>query len=248
MPFDIFHDASAAYSGIYDIVRAGDAARRMTSPRNKMKKEIILIADDSEMNRSILADMLSDRYDIIEAEDGVQAVAVMSTRLSDISLLLLDIVMPNLDGFGVLETMNKNGWIDAVPVIIISSENSSSHVERAYELGTTDFIARPFDALIVQHRVINTILLYAKQKRLIGMVEDQVYEKERHSDLMIDILSHIMEFRNGESGSHILHVRTLTDMLLTCLLNKTDKYNLTMADISMISTASALHDRRKDTE
>ena len=207
-----------------------------------MKREKILIADDSEMNRSILADMLSDNYDIIEAEDGVQATAILKTHITELSLLLLDIVMPNLDGFGVLEAMNRNDWIDAVPVIIISAENSSTHVERAYELGATDFIARPFDALIVRRRVVNTLLLYAKQKRLIGMVENQVYEQERQNDMMIDILSHIMEFRNGESGLHILHVRTLTDLLLSALQKKTDKYKLTMADIGMISTASALHD------
>lgn len=207
-----------------------------------MRKEKILIADDSEMNRSILADMLSDNYEIIEAEDGVQAVSILRSGASELSLMLLDIVMPRMDGFGVLEAMKQNGWIEEVPVIIISAETSSSHVERAYELGATDFIARPFDALIVQRRVVNTLLLYAKQKRLISLVEDQVYEKEHQSDLMIDILSHIMEFRNGESGLHILHVRNLTDLLLSCLSQKTDRYNLSVSDISLISTASALHD------
>ena len=205
-------------------------------------KNKILIVDDSEMNRSILIDMLSDDYDLMEAEDGLQAVSILSKRAVDLSLVLLDLVMPRMDGFGVLDAMNRNGWIEDVPVIIISAENSSAQVERAYELGATDFIARPFDWMIVHRRVVNTLLLYAKQKRLISMVEDQVYEKERQSDLMIDILSHMMEFRNGESGLHILHVRTLTDLLLGRLILKTDKYNLTMADISLISTASALHD------
>ncbi len=209
---------------------------------SKEQKERILIVDDSEMNRSILVDMLSDDYDTLEAEDGVEAVSILSKQAMDLSLVLLDIVMPRMNGFGVLDAMNQNGWIKNVPVIIISAENSSDQVERAYELGATDFIARPFDALIVQRRVVNTLLLYAKQKRLIGMVEEQVYEKERQSDLMIDILSHIMEFRNGESGLHILHVRNLTDLLLGRLIAKTNKYHLTMADISLISTASSLHD------
>ncbi len=207
-----------------------------------MKKEKILIVDDSEMNRSILTDMLCDGYDIVEAEDGLQAVATMQKMRAQLSLVLLDIVMPHMDGFGVLETMRANHWIDDVPVIIISAENSSTQVERAYELGAVDFIARPFDTLIVQRRVINTLLLYAKQKQLIGMVEEQIYEKEKNNDLMIDILSHIVEFRNGESGLHILHVRTLTDLLLGYILKKTDKYNITSDDISVISTASALHD------
>ncbi len=205
-------------------------------------KDKILIVDDSEMNRSILDDMLKDNYEIIEAEDGIAAVKRLKEHVSELALVLLDIVMPEMDGFGVLEAMNQNGWINEVPVIIISAESSSTHIERAYELGATDFIARPFDTLIVRRRVVNTILLYAKQKRLINLVEDQVYEKERQSDLMIDILSHIMEFRNGESGLHILHVRIITDLLLSCLTKKTDRYNLTMADISLISTASALHD------
>ena len=207
--------------------------------KNKQK---ILIVDDSEMNRSILADMLGEEYDILEAEDGVQAVGILNKRASELSLVLLDIVMPRLDGFGVLSAMNTNGWITDVPVIMVSAESGSKQVERAYELGVTDFINRPFDALVVRRRVVNTILLYAKQKRLIGMVEDQIYETEQRSSLMIDILSHIVEFRNGESGLHILHVRTLTAMLLNLVAAKTDKYNLTPREISLISTASALHD------
>ncbi len=207
-----------------------------------MSKEKILIVDDSEMNRSILDDMLGEDYDIIEAEDGLEAVNVLRKQASDLSLVLLDIVMPRMDGFGVLEAMNQNGWIDAVPVVMVSSENAPAQVERAYELGVTDFIMRPFDALIVRRRVVNTLLLYAKQKRLISMVEQQVYENEKRSDLMIDVLSHIVEFRNGESGMHILHVRILTDLLLGYLTHKTDRYKLSMRDISMISTASALHD------
>ncbi len=191
-----------------------------------MGQNKILIVDDSEMNRSILADMLSDQYEIVEAEDGVQALAALQKGLG-ISLVLLDIVMPNLDGFGVLEAMNHNQWIKDLPVIIISAENSPDQMERAYSLGAADFITRPFDALIVQRRVVNTLLLYAKQKRLVSMVEEQVYARERQGDMMIDILSHIVEFRNGESGLHILHVRVFTSMLLDFLSAKTDKYKLT---------------------
>ena len=206
------------------------------------EKQTILIVDDSEMNRAILADMLGEEYDIIEAEDGVQAIAILQKQVNSLSLVLLDIVMPKMDGFGVLEIMNRNHWIDNVPVIMVSAENASEQVRRAYELGVTDFIMRPFDALIVRRRVVNTILLYAKQKRLIGLVEEQIIDKEKQSGTMIDILSHIVEFRNGESGLHILHVRVFTDLLLSFLMRKTDKYHLSMADISLISTASALHD------
>ena len=206
-----------------------------------MEKEKILIVDDSEMNRSILADMLDD-YDIVEAENGAQAISILSKEYSTLSLVLLDIVMPQLDGFGVMEAMNQNGWIDDIPVIIISAVNGSSEVERAYELGATDFIARPFDALIVHRRVVNTLLLYVKQKRLIRIIEEQVNENERYNDLMIDILSQIVEFRNGESGEHIRRVRMLTQLLLNELMQKTDRYPLTASDISLICTASALHD------
>ena len=206
------------------------------------EKQKILIVDDSEMNRSILSDMLGDEYDILEAENGSEGVAVLQKHSTEISLVLLDIVMPEMDGFDVLNVMNKNGWIHDVPVIMISAERGSSHIDRAFDLGVTDFISRPFDTLIVHRRVVNTILLYAKQKKLVSLVADQIYEKEHSNSLMIEILSHIVEFRNGESGMHVRHVHTLTEIMLTTLMRKTDQYNLTQADISVISTASALHD------
>ena len=205
------------------------------------EKEKILIADDSAMNRAILTEMLGDGYEILEAENGRQAVSIMQTNV-DIDLLLLDIMMPEMDGFDVLAMMNKYHWIDDIPVIMISAENASSYVERAYDLGATDYISRPFDMAIVRRRVINTLMLYAKQKRLVRLVAEQVYEKEKSSSTMINILSHIVEFRNGESGLHVLHIQTATDILLRTLVRKTDKYNLNAADISLISTASALHD------
>ncbi len=205
-------------------------------------KQKILIVDDSELNRAILADMLDDEYEIVEAEDGLQGVGLLQQRSAEISLVLLDIVMPRMDGFGVLEVMAQNHWIEDIPVIMISAETGSSHIERAYELGVTDFISRPFDALIVHRRVVNTIMLYAKQKRLANMVADQIYENEQRSSLLIDILSHIVEFRNGESGLHVLNVRTLTELMLNHLVQKTDRYHLSASDISMICTASALHD------
>ena len=205
------------------------------------EKEKILIADDSAMNRAILTEMLGDGYEILEAENGRQAVSIMQTNV-DIDLLLLDIMMPEMDGFDVLAMMNKYHWIDDIPVIMISAENASSYVERAYDLGATDYISRPFDMAVVHRRVINTLMLYAKQKHLVRLVAEQVYEKEKSNSTMINILSHIVEFRNGESGLHVLHIQTATDILLRTLVRKTDKYNLNAADISLISTASALHD------
>ena len=194
------------------------------------------------MNRSILADMLGEEYEILEAENGVEAVSAIQKYRMEIDLVLLDIVMPEMDGFDVLNVMNQNNWIEDIPVIMITAETSPSHIERAYNLGVTDFITRPFNALVVHRRVVNTTLLYAKQKKLIGMVADQIYEKERQNTLMIDILSHIVEFRNGESGQHVLHIRTLTELFLSRLVLKTDQYSLSPSDINMICIASALHD------
>jgi diguanylate cyclase (GGDEF) domain len=206
----------------------------------KIKKKI-LIVDDSEMNRMILSDILEE-FEIFEAKDGLEAIKILQKMSRDLSLVLLDIVMPSMDGFGVLEVMNKRHWIEDVPVVMISAESSSSVIEKAYELGVTDFISRPFASSIVYRRVNNTIMLYAKQKKLVGMVTDQIYENERRSRLMVAILSHIVEFRNGESGAHVLHVQVLTDLFLKRLVNKTNQYQLDTAQISLISMASALHD------
>lgn len=225
--------------------RGGLTARRrdVTSiNREQTRRQRILIADDSEMNRSILADMLGEEYEILEAENGVEAVSALQKCRMEIDLVLLDIVMPEMDGFEVLTVMNRNNWIEDVPVIMISAETAPAHVERAYNLGVTDFITRPFNALVVHRRVVNTTLLYAKQKKLVSMVADQIYEKERQNTLMIDILSHIVEFRNGESGQHVLHIRTLTELFLQRLALKTDRYQLTPVDINLICIASALHD------
>lgn len=208
----------------------------------KKKKQTILIADDIEINRALLADMLGSEFEILEAEDGVEAVGILTSRGTDIDLVLLDIVMPKMDGFEVLAVMNSKGWIKDVPVIMISSETSSSYIERAYEMGVTEFINRPFDAWIVRRRVMNTLMLSGKQKKLVGLVTDQIYEREKMNNLMITILSHIVEFRNGESGLHVLHIRTIVDLLLHALSIKTDKYGLTQTDASLIATASALHD------
>ena len=207
-----------------------------------MRKEKILIVDDLEMNRSILIDMLGENYDIIEAENGVQAVEILQKMNNVINLVLLDIIMPDMDGFGVLNVMNENHWIDNIPVIVVSSERDPFQVERAYGLGITDFITRPFDTYIVRHRVINTLLIYAKQKRLTNMVKQQLTQKEKYSNTMIDILSHIVELRNGESGLHVLHVRAMTDFLLRQIRQITDKYSITDDYITLVSNAAALHD------
>lgn len=205
-------------------------------------QQTILIVDDSMLNRALLADMIGDSFRILEAEDGKQAVAQLQKEGTGISLVLLDYVMPHMNGFDVLEVMNKNGWIKDIPVIMVSAESDAAYVERAYELGVTDFINRPYDVNIVRRRVMNTLMLYQKQRTLMGMVADQVYEREKSNNLMVYILSHIVEFRNGESGMHVLNVQAMTEMILTQLVRLTDQYDLTPEDISLISMASSLHD------
>ena len=205
-------------------------------------KETILIVDDSALNRMVLIEILGkENYTFLEAENGQQAVELLDCH-PEVDLLLLDITMPEIYGFGVLEAMNQYHWIEETPVIMISAEDSYTFVERAYDLGASDYITRPFDARVVCRRVSNTLMLYAKQKRLVQMVAEQVYEKEKVSNTMISILSHIVEFRNNESGLHVVHIRTITELLLRRLRKKMDRYPLTEADISLISTASALHD------
>lgn len=205
-------------------------------------RETILIVDDSAMNRMLLSDILADTYNIIEAEDGEQAIAILQQHASEISIVVLDMVMPRVDGFGVLEAMNENRWIQFLPVVSISTESSPEFVERAYSLGVTDFINRPFDELIVIRRVSNTIKLYAKQRKLTNMVANEIFEKERNGSLMITILSHIVEFRNGESGMHVMNIGTLTEILLNQISKKDDKYYLPYAERDLIVKASALHD------
>ena len=205
------------------------------------KRQKILIVDDAEFNREILKEFLGEAYSYLEAENGIQAIRILEEN-PEIDLMLLDVNMPQMNGFEVLEWMNQLHWIDETPVIMISSEGSVDAMRKAYEMGITDYITRPFDSVIVKKRVQNTLELYANQKRLISVVVDQVYEKEENSSIMIRILSNVLGFRNSESSEHILHIRTATEMMLRKLVKTTDVYHLTETDIAMITTASSLHD------
>lgn len=205
-------------------------------------KQKILIVDDSEMNRSILADMLGDEFEIIEACDGIEAVGHIRRYGVELSLVLLDIVMPRMDGLEVLAMMNSYKWIENIPVIMISSERASAYIARAYELQATDYIQRPFDAAVVRRRVMNAIMLNNRQKKLAGLVEEQIFKKKQEQSLMLNILSYVIAYRNGESNTHLMHVSTITNILLQNLLKLTDKYKLSQNEIALISEAAALHD------
>lgn len=205
-------------------------------------KQDILIVDDSEMNRAILAEMLGRDYIIHEAENGEEALQILRQYGTAISLVLLDIPMPVMDGFGVLQHMAEEYWIKDIPVIMISSDDSAETVKKAYEMGVSDYISRPFDAQVVYRRVYNTIKLYARQHRLITMLSEQVREKDKNNSMMVSILSQIVEFRNGESGSHVVHIKQLTKMLLEQLQRKDTAYTVTSSDLLLIPLAAALHD------
>ena len=208
----------------------------------EVPKQKVLIVDDAEMNRAILTEILGNEYEILEAENGRECMQLLQKYRTGISVILLDIVMPVMNGFAVLGEMARQGLIDDIPIIMISSADSDDVIRQAYELGVTDYISRPFDAKIVYRRVVNAIKLYAKQRRLVSMVTKQIVEKEKNDNMLIDILSHIVEFRNTESGLHVLHMKQLTELLLSELLQKTDMYHLDAAKRDLIVTASALHD------
>ena len=225
-----------------NMVVVGPGENGLNQNGGDVRKQKILVVDDSEMNREILITMLEDDFDIIVAENGRVCLELLMQYGKAISAVLLDIVMPVMDGFEVLTYMNRNRWIEDIPVIMISSEESDACIRRAFQLGVADYISRPFDNHVVRQRVFNTIKLYAKQRRLTALVSDQIHEKEKNNQMMIEILSQIVEFRNGESGLHVLHIKVLTEMLLEEILKKTDRYRLTPELCQMIFIASSFHD------
>ena len=205
-------------------------------------KSQILLVDDSAMNRMMLTEILGDSYHVLEAENGRECMEKLQAEAENIALVLLDINMPVMDGFEVLKAMNANHTIEDIPVIMISSEDSDAAIRRSYELGASDYVNRPFDARIVYRRVTNTIKLYAKQRRLVQMVSEQIRARENNTDMLVGVLSHIVEFRNGESGAHVRHIRIITELLLRRLLEISSRYSISAEQQDMIPLASALHD------
>ena len=206
---------------------------------DRLERQTILIVDDSEMNRMMLTEILGAHYQYIEAENGRQAIHLLQKNLM-VDLILLDIHMPEMDGFQVLEQLNRAQWMDEIPVIMISAEDCGETIKRAYSMGVTDYIQRPFDAFIVRRRIENTLKLYANQKRLMKLVSDQIYEKEENNNLMVGILNHVVEFRTHESEEYNRNIRPATELLLRRLIQKTDSYHLSEEDIVLIKMASAI--------
>ena len=205
-------------------------------------KPIVLIVDDNKLNRDILSSILSNEFNIIEASDGKECIDILNKYKSQISIVLLDIIMPNVNGFDVLEFMSEHRLSEYIPVIIITEDESSQTLKRAYEMGVSDFVTRPFDTKVIYRRVVNTIKLYEKQKRLISTVSSEILEKEKHSNILINILSQVAEFGEDTGSEHITNVNKITERLLVRLMEKTTKYSLSNKDAQLIATASALHD------
>ena len=205
-------------------------------------KPRVLIVDDSELNRDLLKEMLRDRYEILEAADGEKGLALLYELGTKISLVLLDVVMPKLGGFDVLAVMQKERWLDDIPVMMISAEDSPTFIQKAYDMGASDYITRPFNMNVVRQRSDNITKLYAKQRRLLSLVSSQIQEKERNNHIIISILSEVVGLKNGESRKHILSVSRITELLLSRVMQRTSRYHLTWQDEALITNAAALHD------
>ena len=212
------------------------------APAPMQTKPQILLVDDSAINRAILAEILGGDYRIIEAENGKECMEKLQAEAADIALVLLDIIMPEMDGFEVLEAMNASHAIEDIPVIMISSDDSLATLRRSYDLGASDYVNRPFDAQIVHRRVTNTVKLYAKQRCLAQMVSDEIRAREKNTDMLVGVLSQIVEFRNGESGPHVRRIRHITKLLLDHLLESNAEYPITTEQQGIIPLASSLHD------
>ena len=224
------------------VVVAGGNGALPENTAGAQAKQQILIVDDSEMNRAILSEILKNDYRIMEAVNGQDCLEKMHQHSGDIALVLLDLVMPGMDGFEVLDYMNRNHTIEDLPVIMISSEDSEESVRRAYEMGVSDYVSRPFDSRVVYRRVFNTIKLYAKQRRLVRLLSEQIREREKNTTMLVGVLSQIVEFRNGESGLHVQHIQRITERILEKLLERPNRYHITTELQENIPLASALHD------
>lgn len=205
-------------------------------------RQSVLIVDDSKLNRAVLSEMLGLQFDTAEAASGEECLRLLEQNPTGISIVLLDIYMSGIDGFAVLEEMNRRHMLEETPVIMITSEDKVDAVRRAFDLGASDYISRPFDAKVVYQRISNTIRLYVKQRRLSAMVADQVYETEKHSQMMVSILSQVVGRRSGEKQERMQQMERLTELLLSRLVQKTDAYPLTQEMRRTIGMASVLHD------
>lgn len=219
-------------------------------------KNKVLIVDDAELNREILKEILKDEYDVVEAEGGQQAIEVLEEQHDEFCVVLLDLIMPEVDGFAVLEVMKENRWIERTPVLIISVESAVETETMCFDYGISDFIRKPFDHTLVRKRVDNVVKLFQYQNELEETVERQTAtlrkqyhllqtqaEKiHRRNESIIDILGTVVEYRNLESGEHIKRVKGFTEILAREAMKCFPEYGLTEELIDAIVATSSLHD------
>lgn len=217
-----------------------------------MERNSILIADDQEINREILKVIFEEQYEILEASDGTQAIDLIEAHCETIVLVFLDLLMPGKSGLDVLAFMTDKGYMDAIPVIMITGEATADTDEKAYEYGVSDIIYKPFAPKVVMRRSMNIIELFAHRIDIERKLEERTKELreskeklERSNEFLVNALSSVVEFRSLESGEHIQRVKHLTKIMLKYVRKFYPQYQLTKEQVGLIVNASGLHDLGK---
>ena len=214
-----------------------------------IKRRMALVADDVELNRDILSDILEEEYDVLPAVNGVEALRMVTEHLDELAVILLDLVMPEMDGFQVLEELKQRGWVEKIPVLVISGEWTPEIEHRCFDLGIVDYVRKPFNEMLVKCRVRNAAELYEYKNRLEEQVAEQTKQlTEQNKKLqamnesIIELMGDMVEARNLESGEHVRRVKGFTRILAEDLMRNCPKYNLDEHTVDVIVSSSALHD------
>jgi len=209
----------------------------------------ILIVDDAELNRSMLGAIFEDKFDILYAKDGVEAIELIDEYNFDISIILLDLVMPKLSGLDVLAHMRHKDMLEQLPVIMVTGESNTESDMKAYEYGVADIIYKPYDANIITRRVNNLVEQYSHRKQIEKELELRTAElvksqkqMQEMNEFLLDALGSVVEFRSLESGAHAKRVRFFTEIILGYVKSNFPEYGLTGRQVELMSQASAIHD------
>lgn len=214
----------------------------------------ILIVDDIPLNRELIKQLFCDNFGIFEAEDGAQAIEILKYNSDSIKAVFLDIIMPVIDGFGVLKDMNKRKLTEKIPVFLITVADDKDIINKGYDMGAVDIVNKPFNSNIIKRRVYNTIELFDHRFQMEKLLKKQTEKIKIQSDKLkksslslIDTLSTVVEFRDCESGQHIQRIRSITKALLMEIVKTEPSYSFSVNTIENISIASAMHDIGKIT-
>ncbi len=205
------------------------------------KEKTILIVDDVDINRAILAEIFQKDYNILEATDGDHAISIINSSMN-LSAVLLDLLMPKVNGLEVLKFMNQNGRIQDIPVFLITAANQEEMLLKGYNLGAIDVISKPFMVHFLKRRVDNVIELYSHKNQLQEKVKEQIKKLNFINQSMVETLATIIEFRDGESGEHVRRICSLTGILMQEVSRCYPEYYLSEQEMDKIVTASILHD------